>query len=204
MTSMRDFEALDQLFQSTTEENPLNQQPTSYGCDAPVKTTGPSPGTIGPQRTAPPKKAAAAAKKAADPNEIWSEAEVRDAGDVDDIDDGRPMPDFDIVFKQNVTPEDQFLGVDPIRHAGISCSDAIVLKVQLPSTKLSDIDLDVRPTFVRISAPKYKGRIALAERVDEKKGDAKWDADKGLLTITLPIVHDWDSKMSVSKSDDID
>ena len=50
-----------------------------------------------------------------------------------------------IIFKQKVTPEDLYLGVDPLRHAGISCSDELVLKVTLPETKLSEIDLDVRP-----------------------------------------------------------
>ena len=112
-------------------------------------------------------------KKAADPNEIWSASEVLEAGDFDDVDDGRAQPEYDIVFKQNVTPEDFFLGVDPIRHPGVSCSDALVLKVTLPNTKLADIDLDVRPTFVRVSAPKYKLKAHLGEKVDENKGNAK-------------------------------
>ena len=207
MTSMRDFEALDQLFASTAvdDSKPLKQEKTHYGVDGPVKVTGPSPGSIGPAKKAAPKKAAAApAKKKADPNEIWGDDEVRDAGDVDDIDDGRTQPEYDIIFLQKQTPEDAFLGVDPIRHAGISCSDELKLKVILPDTKLSDIDLDVRPTFVRVSAPKYKLRCSLVERVDETKGNAKWDADKGTLTVTLPIVHDWDSKLSVSKADEMD
>lgn len=209
MGSMRDFEALDALFASTSEQQmqqqqaPLRQAPTSYGCDAPVAFKGPSPGAIGPPKKAPPKKAAAP-KKAADPNEIWSETEVRDAGDVEDVDDGRKQPEYDIVFKQNCTPEDFFLGVDPIRHQGISCSDELVLKVVLPDTKLADIDLDVRPTFVRVGAPKWKLKAALVERVDETKGNAKWDADKATLTVTLPIVHDWDSKLATSSANEID
>ena len=163
-----------------------------------------SPGSIGPAKKAPAKKPAAASKKAADPNEIWADSEVRDAGDIDDVDDGRAQPEYDIVFKQNVTPEDFFLGADPTRNPGIACSDELVLKVQLPETKLADIDLDVRPTFVRVSAPKYKLRACLTERVDETKGNAKWDAEKATLTVTMPIVHDWDSKLAVSSSNEID
>ena len=206
MTSMRDFEALDAMFAATAEQAdaPLKQAPTSYGRDGPVKVTGPSPGSIGPPKKAAPKKAAAPTKKAADPNEIWSETEVRDAGDVDDIDDGRRQPEYDIVFKQNVTPEDFFLGADPTRHQGISCSDELVLKVVLPDTKLADIDLDVRPTFVRVSAPKFKLKAALVERVDETKGNAKWDADKATLTVTLPILHDMDAKLTTSSANDLD
>jgi len=197
-----DWEALDAMFAANNIEVE-NPYATSYGRDAPVKAVGPSPGMIGPPKIAP--KKAQAKKAASDPSAIWSEAEVRDAGDIDDIDDGRSQPEYDIVFKQNVTPEDMFMGIDPLRHPGISCSDALVLKVTLPDTKLSDIDLDVRPTFVRIGAPKYKLKVQLTETVDENKGNAKWDKEKSLLTVTLPIVHDLDGKLvTTSSANEID
>merc|ERR1711871_1443413 len=170
MTSYSDWEALDAMLAKPQEEP--TAPPATYGRDAPVKVSGPSPAMIGPPKVVPPKKKAA---PKADPNEIWAEAEIKDAGDVDDIDDGRLCPEYEIVFKQNVTPEDFFLGVDPLRHPGISCSDELLLKVTLPGTKLSDIDLDVRPTFVRIGAPKYKLKAQLGEKVGENKGNAKWD-----------------------------
>jgi len=200
-SSARDWEALDAMFAAGAET--LEAPKASYGVDAPVKTVGPSPGMIGPPKAVTQPTAAAA--KAADPNAIWSESEVLEAGDIDDIDDGRVQPDYDIVFKQNVTPEDFFLGVDPIRNPGIACSDELVVKIKLPGTKLSDIDLDVRPTFVRLGAPKYKLKAQLGERVDETKGNAKWDAENALLTVTLPIIHDWDAKITTtSHSNDID
>ena len=204
MASFGDWEALDKMLTEQSLETPQ----ASYGRDGPVKVTGPSPGMIGPPKAVAAggksKAAQQQQKKKADPNEIWSASEVLEAGDVDDVDDGRKQPEYDIVFKQNVSPEDMFLGVDPVRHPGISCSDALVLKVTLPETKLADIDLDVRPTFVRVSAPKYKLKAHLGEKVDENKGNAKWDADKSLLTVTLPIIHDFDEKLTVSNSDDID
>lgn len=208
MSTYGDWEALDAMFSSDPAEQqqqqPLAAPPaTSYGRDGPVNVVGPSPGMIGPPKKAPPKKEAKPTKKA-DPNEIWSDAEVLEAGDVDDVDDGRAQPEYDLVFKQNVTPEDYFLGVDPLRHPGLSCSDELLLKVTLPETKLADIDLDVRPTFVRLSAPKYKLKVHLSERVDDAKGNAKWDADKALLTVSLPIVHDYDGKMTTSAADEID
>ena len=169
-TRHEDWAALDKMLQSGAafEDAPR----PSYGRDAPVKVTGMSPGMIGPPKAAPPKKKPQLTKKA-DPNEIWAESEVRDLGDVDDEDDGRPQPEYDIVYKQKVSPEDMFLGVDPLRHPGISMSDEIVLKVTLPETKLAEIDLDVRPTFVRITAPKWRLKAQLAETVDENKGNAK-------------------------------
>ena len=200
--SAADWEALDAMLTSAPESMP-SAPPASYGRDAPVKVVGPSPGMIGPPKTAARPKKAVQAKN--DPNEIWSESEVLEAGDVDDVDDGRAQPEYELVFKQNVTPEDYFLGVDPLRHPGISCSDELVLKVTLPETKLADIDLDVRPTFVRLGAPRYKLKVHLGERVDDAKGNAKWDAEKSLLTVSLPILHDLDSKMvTTSASNEID
>ena len=59
-----------------------------------------TPGMIGPPKVSKPKKAAATKPKA-DPNEIWSAAEVEEENDPLDIDDGRKQPEYDIVFKQN-------------------------------------------------------------------------------------------------------
>ena len=86
-----------------------------------------------------------------------------------------------------MTPEDYFLGVDPLRHPGVSCSDALVLKVSLPETKLADIDLDVRPTCVRLSAPKYKVKVQLGERVNDQKGPLPPPAQLAALTLSRPL-----------------
>ena len=42
------------------------------------------------------------------------------------------------------------------------------------------------------------------KKVDEQKGNAKWDADKAELKVTLPIIHDWDAKAAVSSANDLD
>ena len=97
-----------------------------------------------------------------------------------------------------------FLGVDPVRSPSIASSDALVLKVTLPDTKLADIDLDVRSTFVRLRAPRYKLKAHLPDKVDDQKGNAKWDGASMVLTVTLPIVHEWDTKMQVSASNELD
>ena len=107
------------------------------------------------------------------------------------------------------------------RHPGISCSDALLLKVFLPDTKLADIELDVRSTHVRVQAPTFKLKVPLRlshaphravlwplsppcqawlpDKVDESKGTAKWDSDKETLLVTIPILHDdFGTKLSVS------
>ena len=47
-------------------------------------------------------------------------------------------------------------------------------------------------------APNYKLKAWLPDKVDESKGNAKWDGDKETLLVTVPIVRDDMAKMSVS------
>ncbi|KAL3926451.1 MAG: hypothetical protein SGPRY_003293 [Prymnesium sp.] len=244
---MNDWAALDSMFQ-TGEANFV--PPPSYGKDAPVKATGMNPGMIGPPKAAKPK---VTRKAVEDPQAIWSAAEVEEEIDPLAADDGRMEPEYQIVFKQNVchitshtfpclvNPTPPFPTHFPSSPTGPS--DALVLKLTLPDTKLADIDLDVRPTCVRLSAPRHKAIVQLGERVDEQKGalgrrsteirdarldrnllqrrdamhawianscclllagDAKWDAEKHVLTVTLPILHDWVSKLKTSAADELD
>ena len=195
--SLAQLGALDKLF---ADSEASGQAKTSYGKDAPVAVSGMTPGMIGPPKAAVV-KAKPKPKAVADRNEIW-DADAVNAVD-DEPDDGRPQAEYEIVYKQNVSPEDMFLGVDPERHAGVSCSDALLLKVLLPGTKLADIELDVRETFVRVQAPKLKLKAWLPEKVDATKGNAKWDGDKETLAVTLPIIHD-PLYGSVSASNEMD
>ena len=196
--SLAQLGALDKLFADS--EAASGQAKTSYGKDAPVAVSGMTPGMIGPPKAAVV-KAKPKPKAVADRNEIW-DVDAVNAVD-DEPDDGRPQAEYEIVYKQNVSPEDMFLGVDPERHAGVSCSDALLLKVLLPGTKLADIELDVRETFVRVQAPKLKLKAWLPEKVDSTKGNAKWDGDKETLAVTLPIIHD-PLYGSVSASNEMD
>ena len=196
--SLAQLGALDKLF---ADSEASGQAKTSYGRDAPVAVSGMTPGMIGPPKTAALVKAKPKPKPAADSNEIW-DADAVNAVD-DEPDDGRPQAEYEIVYKQSVSPEDMFLGVDPERHPGVSCSDALLLKVLLPGTKLADIELDVRATFVRVQAPKLKLKAWLPEKVDATKGNAKWDGDKETLVVTLPIVHEG-LYGSVSASNEMD
>ena len=163
MGSVADLQAISSLFSESEQLHAEHEAPkASYGCDAPVTFSGPTPGSIGP-----PKRAGCAARKAraaapaADANAIWDAAEVPAAGDDDgdDGDDGRPQPEYAVVYKQAVGAQDLFLGIDPLRHAGGSCADALVLRVKLPGAKPAQIDLDVRATFVRLSTPSHRLKV---------------------------------------------
>lgn len=88
----------------------------------------------------------------ADDNEIWAADDVVDAVE-DDLDDGRPTPEFAFVYKQAVQTTDAFLGMDPMGKdpTSTSCED-LLLHVQLPGvSSVADIDLDLRGEAVTLS-----------------------------------------------------
>ena len=193
--SAGEWAALDRLLSSGQDAVP---PPSSYGSDAPVKFKGPSPASIGP------KYDPSDTSRAKERNAQQQKNHELDQDDDDLVDDGRPEPHYDIIYKQNVSPEDMFLGIDPLRHAGVSCSDAIVLVVRLPGSKLSEINLDVRSNRVKVDSPRWRLRVFLPDKVDEHSGKAQWDSKVEELQISLPMVRELESQLPVSSLGDID
>jgi len=95
------------------------------------------------------------------------------------------------VFKQAVTSEDMYLQVRGRNPSSSSCED-LVVKIKLPDTEYSDVNLDVSDTFLDCRTPKYKLGLFLPHPVDSKNGKAQWDKSKGLLTVTVRLVREYD------------
>uniref|UniRef100_A0A3Q1FE59 Dynein axonemal assembly factor 6 n=1 Tax=Acanthochromis polyacanthus TaxID=80966 RepID=A0A3Q1FE59_9TELE len=82
------------------------------------------PGHIGP----PPKKykevsTAYMKKKSKD---IWSEEEVAEGSQYDDLTDPRPQPEYEIILKQSVKTEDLFLGLSRKDPSSMCCEAMLV------------------------------------------------------------------------------
>lgn len=148
-----------------------------------------TPGNVGSIVARAPQPAAP--QKANDGNSIWDEAEL-DEDDGFDQDDGRATADYELVYKQRVSPQDMFLGIDPTRNPGTASCEDLVLRIQLPETQGSELDLDVKRTKLTLRTPKHKLRVHLPKPVDHERGAAKWISDKCVLEVTLPVVDDWD------------
>mmetsp|Transcript_29244 Transcript_29244/g.95303 ORF Transcript_29244/g.95303 Transcript_29244/m.95303 type:complete len:195 (-) Transcript_29244:90-674(-) len=127
----------------------------------------------------------------ADPKAIWTDEELENAIDTEE-DDGLERPNFEFLYKQDVTPSDNYLGMAYVhKDPSSACCEALVLKVELPGTdSLEDLDLDVQAQSVRLRSPLYKLLLQLPETVDSKRGKAKWDSKKQELSVTLPIVRE--------------
>ena len=125
-----------------------------------------------------------------DPKAIWDDDEVPDEEDiVDDPYDTRKRPRYDISYKQSVSAEDVFLGMGDKSPASEDC-EAMVVKVHFPGCKLSELELNVTQQKFVAESRELKLSTFLPLPVKHKQGDAKWDAAKSVLSVTLPIDRD--------------
>ena len=125
--------------------------------------------------------------KVKDPNAIWDEEEL-DQTDPDFIDDGREVPEYNIIYKQHVGAEDVYLGMGNTTPSTISAG-YLVVHIDFPGQKMKDLDLKVEKQKIIAQSPKHRLCTYLPHEVDDQKGNAKWDGKKDRLSITLPIVR---------------
>ncbi|XP_065058566.1 dynein axonemal assembly factor 6-like isoform X2 [Rhopilema esculentum] len=133
----------------------------------------------------------ACGKEANNDKNIWNENEVEEDIFCDRDLDSRPSPEYDVMFKQKVTSDDIFLGMSG-KNPSTACCEDLLIKIQLPDTRRTDIDLDVQDTFLDCRTPKSRLALHLPHKVDSKSGKADWDATKMILTVTLPLNRDFD------------
>ena len=121
---------------------------------------------------------------------IWKPEELPDKIDlIGNEDETRKRPHFDILYKQNVTSEDMYLGMTGKNQSSHSCN-FLTVRVDLPGAKTKELNVDVTGTKLVVQSEKYKLVLSLPHRVRDKDGKAKWDSDKSRLSITLPIVRE--------------
>ncbi|XP_070554140.1 dynein axonemal assembly factor 6-like [Ptychodera flava] len=149
---------------------------------------------LGPASIGPPKQKETQpgpTDKKPETKDIWDEDEVPEGAEYEDLNDPRPQPEYDIVFKQAITTEDVFLQMGNKNPTTSACED-MVIKIKLPNTKKSDMDLNVTDKYLDCRTPKYKLGLHLPHPVDSKNGSAKWDSDKEMLIVTLRMKREYD------------
>lgn len=147
------------------------------------------PGHIGH----PPKKdkeeSTAYSKKSS--KDIWSEEEVADGSQYDDLSDPRPQPEYEIILKQSVGTEDLFLGLSG-KDPSSMCCEAMLVKIKLPDTKATDVILDVKEKFLDLRTPKYKLGLHLPHPIHSKEGKAQFFSEREELEVTLLLKRSMD------------
>lgn len=135
-----------------------------------------------------PFKAVVKGNAEGDKKGIWAEDEVPESEIVDDEkdEDDREQPEYDIVYKQSVSPEDVYMNMGLKDPSSMSCNEMVV-KVQLPKEPLDKVDISLTPTVLLVRSPRYKLYLELPRTVDDKKGKAEFDRSKSMLRLILPI-----------------
>ena len=80
-------------------------------------------------------------------SEIFTEQDIKDKDAL--IEDSRPKPKFEVLYKQKVGTEDIYLGMSGKDVSSNSC-DELVLKIILPGAHFKEIALDVKDQSIHL------------------------------------------------------
>ncbi|CAG9577925.1 conserved hypothetical protein [Leishmania major strain Friedlin] len=108
-------------------------------------------------------------------------------------------PVHTVLYQQNVSAEDVYLGVDFTRDASSAASDGVTVRVELPRvTSVSEIAMEVDAYELRVSVTGvYYLAAPLPRRVQKTAADAAWDAQKKVLTVRLKADRSSDSDVKI-------
>ena len=123
---------------------------------------------------------------------IWAIDDVPLEDALIGVTDDRPCPRHEFCYKQQVGTEDTFLGLGDKSPSSASCSH-LVIKVHFPGSTMKDLDLDVTKNRIKAESKTHKLFTYLPVTVDSDKGKAQFDKQKELLTVTLPIINEWEA-----------
>ncbi|XP_007950602.2 dynein axonemal assembly factor 6 [Orycteropus afer afer] len=185
VSSVSALQALSKLFYPEEEEADFEFEQSN--CSSTLGAMG--PGNIGPPKT----EAAAIFPQISEENSknIWNSEEVPERAEYDDMWDVREIPEYEIIFKQQVGTEDIFLGLSR-KDSSIACCEDIVVKIYLPNTSLSDIKMDVQEMILDLRTPKKKLLLTLPYPVECNNAKAVYILESGTLEVTMPIKREFD------------
>lgn len=106
--------------------------------------------------------------------------------------DHRIPPEYNIVYKQTVSPEDIYLPLST-KTPATKCCEEICLEIHLTNETvgIDQMELDICETGVDLQTPIYHLSVPFPKRIDPDQGKAEWHHDKKLLTLTLRTKQTW-------------
>jgi len=103
----------------------------------------------------------------------------------------RAQPEYEIIYKQQVSTEDVYLQLGNKTASSASC-ESMVIRIKLPKTSSRDINLDIQQQLLDLSTSNFKLVLPLPHAVHPHKGQAAWDQDTETLAVTLYIDREYD------------
>lgn len=175
VSSLQNLQALSALL------SPQQEREEDEDCETVTASAKLGPGHIGPHLK---KGTQVVNGKVTNSKDIWSEEEVAEGSQFDDLSDPRPQPEYEVILKQCVGSEDVFLGLSG-KDPSSMCCEALLVKIKVPDTKAADLVLDIKETFLDLRTPKYKLGLHLPHPVHSQEGKAQFFSEREELEVTL-------------------
>lgn len=130
--------------------------------------------------------------KSDDTPKTLAEWEEQEALLNDELDD-RLTPEYRIVYKQSVAPEDIYFQMGNKTPATSSCEE-MCLEIQMPNETVSidRMELDVTTNEIDLKTPIYRLKLPLVQQIDPDRGNANWDDSAKILRLTLRMKREYD------------
>nr|XP_013005690.1 protein PIH1D3 [Cavia porcellus]XP_013005691.1 protein PIH1D3 [Cavia porcellus] len=147
------------------------------------------PGNIGPPKTEELKVIPQTSEK--NNEDIWNPEEVPEGAEYDDVWDVREIPEYEIIFKQQVGTEDVYLGLTR-KDSSTACCQELVVKIQLPNTNSSEIQIDIQETILDLRTPNKKLLVNLPQPVECSSAKALYVPENETLEVTMTMKRELD------------
>uniref|UniRef100_A0A8C2UMI2 Dynein axonemal assembly factor 6 n=1 Tax=Chinchilla lanigera TaxID=34839 RepID=A0A8C2UMI2_CHILA len=158
ISSISTLQALSNLLYPEEEDDFDPGQPNSSSAIGAM-----NPGNIGPPKTEELKIIPQASVENSE--DIWNPEEVPEGAEYDDMWDVREVPEYEIIFKQQVGTEDVYLGLTR-KDSSTACCQELVVKIQLPNTSPSEIQIDIQEVVLDLRTPNKKLLVNLPQPVE--------------------------------------
>ncbi|GFY50384.1 hypothetical protein TNIN_280101 [Trichonephila inaurata madagascariensis] len=124
-------------------------------------------------------------KKLEKSKDIWCYDEVLDE-DYDE-DQNKDKPPYEMIYQQDVTPDDIYLQLNGKGPGSISC-ECLLVKIKLDGTSsIDEINLKISEDSLICKTKKYYLDLCFPKLVDLEKCTAKWNQLNKLLEVKLSI-----------------
>lgn len=107
--------------------------------------------------------------------------------------ENRKAPEYRIIYKQSVSPEDIYLGIGNKTPATASCEE-MCLEIILPeeTVNIDRMQLDVNTNEIDLLTPIYRLKLPLVQRIDPDRSKAQWDDEQKILRLILRMKREYD------------
>lgn len=105
----------------------------------------------------------------------------------------RQTPEYHIIYKQSVSPEDIYLHIGNKTAATSSCEQmCIEILMQNENVGIDQMELEVNPNWIDLKTPVYRLKLPLVQTIDPDFGNAKWDSEQKILRLYLVMKREYD------------